>query len=860
MATTLEELSYGIVYKCISSPSALSPHLLVVQDIWSRLQERKKNPAFEFDGKSLHVADVVAVAYHDSMPELSSNKEVREQLDQSVEVLKAHLQKGHYVYGVNTGFGGSADTRTEDVIKLQAALMQLTQAGIIPKDSKGPIYEHCMPPSWVRATMIVRCNATARGHSAVSTNILQGIINLIQNRLNPVVPLRGSVSASGDLMPLSYIAGAIEGNPDVLVQTVNGHTLPAPQALREAGLLPVTLGPKEGLGIVNGTASSAALGALVMEKSHFLALFTQAMTSMAVEALHGSVESFLPFIAQVRPHPGQIECAQNISLFLQETHLAQGVHSPQDRRPGDLIQDRYSLRSATQWIGPQLEDLLLAHHQVTTELNSSCDNPLVNTATGDILYGCNFQAASITSAMEKTRLSLQMFGRVLFAQVAEMIDPSLSGGLPANLAADDPSLSFALKGVDISMASYMAELSYFANPLSSHVQAAEMHNQSINSMALASGRMTMEAIEILQMMCACALYSGCQALDLRVLHTTYVKNATAALLDITRETFCTGLDPEAIERVQEKLIPHLAASWNASGRKDLQERCQDMVTTALPIFVQHVAKEDLPHIEEWKLKAADKTYEVWEETFGMFCDSTPTAGSLGIGSRALYQFVREDLGVPFHRGLADHPKIKDAELGGKEKKTIGGWISSIYDAIASGALTSRKMGNPQPSFPHLIFLDVGMKAPPPSNHSGSIIKIKGDGTSICYLATGEDWPDGIDADPSSDRMFWTCMGVPDSNNGRVKSAKLDGSDMITIVPQGVINTPKQICFEPASEMLYVADREGMRILRFNREGSSLEVLVQNGNWRVDGTRDATKWCVRLVYGTHLLCWHRNSGT
>jgi phenylalanine ammonia-lyase len=160
--------------------------------------------------------------------------------------------------------------------------MQLTQAGILTPSLDGSVPEEAMPASWVRATIVVRCNATLRGHSAVSLPVLQAMISLLQHRLTPVVPLRGSVSASGDLMPLSYIGGAIEGNPDILVET-NGQVLPAPQALRDAGLPAVKLGPKEGLGLVNGTASSAALGALVLSQAHNLAVLTQALTAVAVE-------------------------------------------------------------------------------------------------------------------------------------------------------------------------------------------------------------------------------------------------------------------------------------------------------------------------------------------------------------------------------------------------------------------------------------------------------------------------------------------------------------------------------------------------------------------------------------------------
>jgi phenylalanine ammonia-lyase len=175
--------------------------------------------------------------------------------------------------------------------------MQLTQAGVLTSAATHEVRSgqrdqdfrrgsgHAMPAPWVRATMVVRCNATVRGHSAVSLPILQAVMRLLENRITPVVPLRGSVSASGDLMPLAYIAGAIEGSPDIYVEMsrANRTVLPARDALQLQGIDAVRLGPKEGLGLVNGTASSAALGALVMYEVHHLSVLVQALTGMAVE-------------------------------------------------------------------------------------------------------------------------------------------------------------------------------------------------------------------------------------------------------------------------------------------------------------------------------------------------------------------------------------------------------------------------------------------------------------------------------------------------------------------------------------------------------------------------------------------------
>lgn len=319
--------------------------------------------------------------------------------------------------------------------------------------------------------MLVRSNTIARGQSAVSIQVIESIVALLRENLTPIIPLRGSISASGDLSPLSYVAGLVAGNPDIWVRTASG-IISAHEALERISMAPIVLGPKEGLGLMNGTAASAAVGSLALYETQHIATLSQVLTAMAAEALLGTADNYDSFISEVRPHRGQVEAARNIRHFLHGSRLVRGLEHENGSRKSSILlyQDRYALRTAPQWIGPQLEDLVLAHDQVTVELNSTTDNPLFDTTTQRTHHGGNFQAASVTSAMEKTRTSLQMIGKMLFAQSSELINPMLSNGLPPNLAADEPSLSFTMKGVDIGMASYMSELAFLANPVSSHVQ------------------------------------------------------------------------------------------------------------------------------------------------------------------------------------------------------------------------------------------------------------------------------------------------------------------------------------------------------------------------------------------------------
>ena len=295
------------------------------------------------------------------------------------------------VAGVNTGFGGSADARTNQVNELQSTLIRELQSGILASSSatednvlrskKGPRTSNgtflpseralplgdenaatIMPEAWVRASMLIRTNSLARGYSGVRPVLVTSLMSLLKKDIVPIIPLRGSISASGDLMPLSYIGGLLQGKQSVKAwsgdrQTRRRRMVSADVALTESSLVPIRLGPKEGLALINGTAASTGAAALVMHDANSLAVLSQILTAMSVEALCGNRESFDPFFAEVRPHPGQIEAAQNTYFFLKDSRL---VEYNQGLREGSLRQDRYSIRTASQWLGPALEDLLLA--------------------------------------------------------------------------------------------------------------------------------------------------------------------------------------------------------------------------------------------------------------------------------------------------------------------------------------------------------------------------------------------------------------------------------------------------------------------------------------------------------------------
>ena len=643
---------------------------------------------------------------------MTTDPDILAAIEASVDLLNAHLQKGYIVYGVNTGVGGSADTRTAHLQNLQKSLIQHQNVGILLHSDKGlptsagsglaqDLNSHALPVPIVRAMMLLRCNSLMRGHSGVRIGVIESILSLLANDLTPVVPLRGSISASGDLSPLSYIAGVLEGNEDIYVRSGIRHKyqiITADKALSLANLQRIILGPKEALGLLNGTATSCAAASNVIYEAQHIGVLAQVLTAMGTEALIGTSHNHHPFIASIRPHPGQLEAAANIFAFLSDSRLTADASPKQ----AGLAQDRYALRTASQWIGPQLEDLALAKEQVRCELNSTTDNPLIDASNDTIYHGGNFQAASITSAMEKTLTALQSLGRLFFAQCSELLNVMLNKGLPPNLCADDPSTSFTLKGIDVNMAAYMSELGYLAHPVSTHMQSAEMHNQSLNSLALIAARYAAHAIDVLSMMTASYLYALCQALDLRCLQLEFSAVAEPAARSIFHECFSSLVSETTSDSLHTDVWTILMDKWLGHASLDLADRgpataldttgaLLGLLTKHLSTSPDHATNNVLVAIQTYQLRIADSLNEAYDSARTAFLAAPTTPKYLCWASNILYRFVREELDVPMHKGLMDHPPLKgdSDEMG--TKRTIGSLTSQIYISLRNGELHNRVM-------------------------------------------------------------------------------------------------------------------------------------------------------------------------
>ena len=290
-----------------------------------------------------------------------------------------------------------------------------------------------------------------------------------------------------------------------------------------------------------------------------------------------------------------------------------------------------------------------------------------------------------------------MLGRLLFAQSTEMIDPTLNNGLPANLAADDPSTSFTMKGVDINMAAYMSELAFLTNPVSSHVQTAEMHNQSINSLALVSARMTKKAVEIVSLMSATCLYVGFQALDLRAMQTDFLYELQPAVKMVNESFLASYLTNMELQQLNSDLDRVIAESWKGASRLDIIDRSKAIGDAATLSLLRNlnaasqkmIKPEVLSILDIWRQEIEKEVAAIYQSVTQRFFKKPSTESYIGLGSLALYRKIRYELGVPFHQGLAEHPGTEDGVIYGdvkRPRKIVGSWISIIYQALLDGRI------------------------------------------------------------------------------------------------------------------------------------------------------------------------------
>lgn len=418
-------------------------------------------------------------------------------IEASTEIVNDIIREDRTVYGINTGFGLLANTRivAEDLEELQRSIVLSHAAGI------GAL----MNDATVKLVMILKVNSLARGFSGIRLSVIQALITLINKEVYPCIPQKGSVGASGDLAPLAHMSAVLLGEGQARYK---GEVISGQVALAVAGLEPITLAPKEGLALLNGTQASTAFAIEGLFEAEDLFASATTCGAMSVEAAMGSRRPFDARIHEVRGHPTQIASAAAYRHLLGDSSAIGDSHVGCEK-----VQDPYSLRCQPQVMGACLEQIRNAARCLQIEANAVSDNPLVFADEGDIISGGNFHAEPVAMAADNLALAIAEMGSLSERRMALLIDSHLSK-LPPFLV-DNGGVNSGFMIAQVTSASLASENKTFAHPASVDSLPTSANQEDHVSMATFAARRLKDMAENTRGILAVELLAAVQGLDFR---------------------------------------------------------------------------------------------------------------------------------------------------------------------------------------------------------------------------------------------------------------------------------------------------------------------------------------------------------
>jgi len=417
------------------------------------------------DQRDVPLQAAVDVALDGRRVELSDDTTWVDRVRRSRVALEHAIASGVSIYGVSTkvGYGSSRSVEPAELEGYGYSLFRHHGCGV----------GEPLSVAETRATVFARLISLAKGYSAVRLELLAALTHLLNHGVMPVIPRFGSVGASGDLTPLSYLAAVLAGEREAWV---DGRIVPAAEALRGGGLEPFAFHPKEVLAVMNGTSVMVGVGLLTLHRLRHLVALAERASSAACELLYGRSQAFHPTAHSLKPHPGQVASAAAIRSHL----LGSGLVDVE--RPGArIVQDPYSVRCAPQVLGAARDGLGWVDAVLGQELNSVNDNPIVDPDTGEIIFAGNFFGGHVALAMDLAKLVAASVADLADRQFALLVDSRFNQGLPETLVAYAGN---GLKGLQITCSALAARTVQGSAPDSVLSRPTEVNNQDKVSMGL----------------------------------------------------------------------------------------------------------------------------------------------------------------------------------------------------------------------------------------------------------------------------------------------------------------------------------------------------------------------------------------
>jgi histidine ammonia-lyase len=449
----------------------------------------------QLDGRSLRIADVMAVA--DQRLPVSLSAEARARMQVTRDVVQGAVDLGAPVYGINTGFGKLSEVTIpfEQLEALQRNLVRSHAAGVGDP----------LPEREVRAMMLLRANVLATAYAGARPLVVDALLSMLNAGIWPVVPEQGSVGASGDLAPLAHLALALIGEGPARWQ---GREDIAARILADAGLAPVSLEAKEGLALINGTQAHTAVAALACAELTRLWGAAHLATAMSLEALLGTPDAFDARIQEARGQVGQAESAALLRTLLGGSEIRES------HRHGDpRVQDAYALRCVPQVHGPALDALRFATGVIERELNAATDNPLV-LSTGELLSGGNFHGQAVGMASDFLAIVAANLAVISERRIDRLVHPDFNQGLPAFLAGA-PGLESGHMMSQVTAAALASECKALAHPASVDSIPTDGNKEDVVPMAMHAATKLRRAVRNLRHVLAIELITAAEALEYR---------------------------------------------------------------------------------------------------------------------------------------------------------------------------------------------------------------------------------------------------------------------------------------------------------------------------------------------------------